>query len=174
MRRSLLGRFPALCALSLDDTAKMGRELAAQVFPGLLISLSGDLGAGKTALVQAIASPLGVRGVKSPTFATEMIHQMANEAHCFVHVDLYRVENVSYLSLQLEEHLEEGALLCVEWGERWTEAPTENRWDISIEKRCPHGRSLDLSAWGGRALAALSRSYTAILSALKEEGPPCR
>ena len=64
-----------LTVASADDMLALGRRLAAVLLPGDLVVLSGDLGAGKTTLVQGIGAGLGVRGpITSPTFVIARVH----------------------------------------------------------------------------------------------------
>jgi tRNA threonylcarbamoyladenosine biosynthesis protein TsaE len=84
------------------------------------VILSGDLGAGKTFLVGAIARALGVDGaVTSPTFA--LVHEYATRRGRLVHADLYRLRGPGLAAevarLGLREQRREGAMLLVEWGE---------------------------------------------------------
>src|SRR6202049_2348514 len=106
---------------SAEETISKGREIAAKLWPPILVLLKGDLGSGKTTLTKGIISGLGAareEDVTSPTFT--LVHVFQN--HCKVyHVDLYRVENFHDLeSLGLEDALEEKAILIIEWSERFT------------------------------------------------------
>jgi tRNA threonylcarbamoyladenosine biosynthesis protein TsaE len=87
-----------------------------------VIALSGDLGAGKTTLVQAVADAVGVHEtVTSPTFGIMNLYPI--EYQCYtklVHIDAYRIEDESEIApLRLEEIiLDTQNLLCIEWPER--------------------------------------------------------
>jgi len=98
----------------------LGATLARVLEPGDLTILSGDLGAGKTFLVRAIARAMGVRGgVPSPTFG--LIHEHETDHATLVHVDLYRLRGEGLAGevarLGLRERRGEGAIVLVEWGE---------------------------------------------------------
>jgi len=88
-----------------------------------VISLSGNLGAGKTTLVQQLARELGIQEtVTSPTF-TIMKSYLVPGPHQFqrlIHIDAYRIESLEELRpLGLENLLlAEGNLICIEWAER--------------------------------------------------------
>lgn len=105
---------------SRGDTRRLGRALAAQVSPGDLLVLEGDLGAGKTFLVRSLARALGVSTsipVTSPTF--ELVHELPARVP-LVHVDLYRLESAPAVdALGLDEHIGRGSVVIVEWGERF-------------------------------------------------------
>lgn len=83
----------------------------------LVVMLSGDLGAGKTTLAQAICRGYGVSGdVTSPTFA--IVHRYVAPRSAVVHIDLFRIENAAELSgLAWDELLSEEALILIEWPE---------------------------------------------------------
>ncbi len=83
-----------------------------------MIALSGDLGAGKTTLAQAICAGYGViEQVTSPTYS--LVHRYDALASAVVHIDLYRLDNYSQLgNLGWDEILSEDALVIVEWPER--------------------------------------------------------
>jgi tRNA threonylcarbamoyladenosine biosynthesis protein TsaE len=102
------------------DTRLLGAAVARALQPGDLAVLSGDLGAGKTFLVRAVARSLGVKGtIPSPTFA--LVHEYSTRRAPLVHVDLYRLRGAGLAAevarLGLRERRGEGAILFVEWGE---------------------------------------------------------
>lgn len=102
---------------SAGETGDLGEALGALALPGDLLLLSGDLGAGKTCLVQGIARGLGVKTVvRSPTFvfATEHMGRMP-----LYHVDLYRVDDPREADgLGLDDYIEGDGVCAVEWAER--------------------------------------------------------
>jgi tRNA threonylcarbamoyladenosine biosynthesis protein TsaE len=106
--------------LKLSDetvTAELGARIAAALRPGDVVALSGELGAGKTALARAILRALGVTGhVPSPTFTLVQSYETPGlRVH---HFDLYRIEAENELpELGLDEAKEEGAVL-IEWPDR--------------------------------------------------------
>jgi len=91
-----------------------GRTLAAP----LVIAISGDLGAGKTTLVQAICAGYGVLDpVTSPTFS--LVHQYRGGPAPVFHLDLYRIGGPADLTnLGWDELLDANAVVLVEWPER--------------------------------------------------------
>ena len=103
---------------SVEETWALARAFAAELKPGDVVCLEGDLGAGKTTFVQGLAAALGVKGrVTSPTFCIVQEHR---GAACFlVHMDLYRLAGEDdVLAIGWEDYLAEGAILAVEWPER--------------------------------------------------------
>ncbi|HEY4510838.1 MAG TPA: tRNA (adenosine(37)-N6)-threonylcarbamoyltransferase complex ATPase subunit type 1 TsaE [Candidatus Paceibacterota bacterium] len=101
--------------------AKLIQSLPARTTASL-IALSGDLGAGKTTLAQAIGRTLGVKEkIPSPTFLVMRSYATHHPRFSrFVHIDAYRVESVDELKLLGFEKIlkEEETLICVEWPER--------------------------------------------------------
>jgi tRNA threonylcarbamoyladenosine biosynthesis protein TsaE len=106
-----------------DETAAVGRDLAAKLSAGDVLLLYGDLGAGKTAFVRGLAEGLGVsRGeVSSPTFT--LIQEYRGGRLPLFHVDLYRIEDSrEFDELGLDE-VAEGGVLAIEWAERLPQPP---------------------------------------------------
>lgn len=122
-----------------DDMRALGWRLAAAVRPGDLIVLSGELGAGKTTLVQGLGEGLGVRGpITSPTFIIARVHPSLTGGPALLHADAYRLGSVSEIDdLDLETSMED-AVTVVEWGEGLVEDLTEDRLEVQIS-RPPEG-----------------------------------
>jgi len=102
---------------SAEQTQRLGMRLGSLVKPGDLICLSGDLGAGKTTLVQGIARGWGsVDQVTSPTFVLVNVYRRTDGLQ-MNHLDAYRLENAaSGEDLDIDELLD-GRPLLVEWPE---------------------------------------------------------
>jgi len=121
---------------SEEETIELGRLLAREVLPPRgVVLLSGNLGAGKTALTKGIAEGRGaasVEEVSSPTFT--LIHEYGDPPRVY-HVDLYRLETPAQAAtLGLEELMDRDALTVIEWGERFPELwPADAVW-IRIEQ----------------------------------------
>jgi tRNA threonylcarbamoyladenosine biosynthesis protein TsaE len=140
----------------LADTAAtlaFGRQLVERLSPDSTLLLMGDLGAGKTCLVQGLASGLGIREpITSPTFALAQHYRPADRAAGgLVHLDLYRLEfpaAADELFAQEEEEARAlGALLAVEWPERLSGLPL-GCWHVRLNMADPAnpdaGRQLEL------------------------------
>ena len=85
--------------------------------PGSVVWLSGDLGAGKTTLVQALARAAGAEPARSPSFA--LVHQYAAPEGMLVHVDCYRLKRPEEaLDLDLAALASRARLTVIEWPER--------------------------------------------------------
>src|SRR5258708_40207759 len=104
---------------SPEDTQGLGETWGRAARAGLVIGLTGDLGAGKTELVKGLARGLGVKArVHSPTFA--LIHEYTDGRLPLFHLDLYRQESPSPIfGAGLEEYLySPHGGTGVGWGER--------------------------------------------------------
>ena len=133
-------------------TERVGRGLAATLRPGDVVTLSGPLGAGKTALARAILRGAGHGGeVPSPTFA--IVQPYDDLPLPIWHCDLYRLEAAPELDeLGLDEVLAEGALL-VEWPERAGAAAWPQALRLFLQFADGGARGLTAqvpAAWKGR------------------------
>ena len=130
-----------------DATHARGIALARELPKGSVLLLSGELGAGKTSLVQGIAAGLGIsEAVTSPTFALAQHYSRPDtpKQPVLVHLDLYRLElpeAADELFAQEEElAAESGALLAVEWPQRLGFSPSV-AWQLQL-LYCHGGRQL--------------------------------
>ncbi|MGW8193434.1 MAG: tRNA (adenosine(37)-N6)-threonylcarbamoyltransferase complex ATPase subunit type 1 TsaE [Desulforhopalus sp.] len=108
-----------LIVKDIDDTEKLGRLLGEHAEPGDVICLDGDLGAGKTALVQAIARGLAVPAncyVTSPSFA--ILHEYVGRLPLY-HMDFYRLQGEEEIEdLGFEEYFYMEGITVIEWSRR--------------------------------------------------------
>lgn len=106
--------------LTLDERGLVdwGEELGAASTAPLMIAISGELGAGKTTLAQAICRGYGVaEAVTSPTYA--IVQQYESPRSPVYHIDLYRLDGASQLTnIGWDDIMAEHALVIVEWPER--------------------------------------------------------
>jgi tRNA threonylcarbamoyladenosine biosynthesis protein TsaE len=128
---------------SEDETIALGRRLAAELPRSGVVLLIGNLGAGKTTLVKGIAEGLGASpadGVSSPTFT--LIHEYGEPTRLY-HIDLYRLEEARQAAaLGLDELIDNGALLLIEWGERFPQLWPKEHWRITLERRGEEEREI--------------------------------
>ncbi|MDA8225208.1 MAG: tRNA (adenosine(37)-N6)-threonylcarbamoyltransferase complex ATPase subunit type 1 TsaE [Betaproteobacteria bacterium] len=103
---------------SETDTLRLGAQLARALRPGLMVYLSGDLGAGKTTLVRGLLREMGWSGpVKSPTYALVEIYSLFN--FDLYHFDLYRFNNaLEWEDSGFGEYCHSGSVCLVEWPEK--------------------------------------------------------
>lgn len=118
---------------SLEKTREFGERLGTILKGGDLISLMGDLGAGKTTLTQSIAKGLGINDyVTSPTFT--LINEYEGKIPLY-HFDVYRLGDVEELyDLGYEEYFYSKGVTIVEWGDKVLEAFPKDRINIEIKK----------------------------------------
>ena len=137
-------------------TQELAGRLARILQPGDLILIEGDLGAGKTTLVQGLARALGVgEAVTSPTFVLMNIYPTA-AGFDLVHVDVYRLDRRSeVVDLALPEMLDDGAVVVVEWGERAAGALPPAHLHIRIDIGEADERVVHLDPRGGEWAARL-------------------
>ncbi len=102
---------------SPEETHRFAAELLKTLGPGSVLALHGELGAGKTCLVQGLARALGItRAVGSPTFT--LINEYPGPLPLY-HIDLYRISGPDEaLALGLDEYLLGAGIVAIEWAER--------------------------------------------------------
>jgi tRNA threonylcarbamoyladenosine biosynthesis protein TsaE len=159
---------PIIPANSLDfisrspqQTQRLGFRLGALLRPGDVLGLSGDLGSGKTTLVQGIAQGWGtIDAVSSPTFVLVNSYRRpdGNRLH---HLDAYRIDSaVEAEDLDLEDLLDSGPLL-VEWVERIDAALPPDRLVIQMTWMADEQRNLVFTPTG--------KHYEQLMTAFKQQ-----
>ena len=138
-------------------TGELGRQIAESLEPGAVIALIGDLGAGKTRLVQAIAVGLGVPvdQVNSPTFT---LVQEYDGRIPLRHCDTYRLRDADeFLDLGLDELLALDGIALIEWADRVKHLLPRDLIRIEIRIVSPTSREFTLIATGKRSRSMLER-----------------
>ena len=104
---------------STAETAALGEQWGRAAESGLVIGLSGDLGAGKTQFVKGLARGLGiVARAHSPTFA--LVNIYSGGRLTLFHWDLYRLDTRQQIAAAgLEDYLNPAGVTVIEWAERW-------------------------------------------------------
>jgi tRNA threonylcarbamoyladenosine biosynthesis protein TsaE len=122
-----------LLAQTESETLAAGRELAAQISPGTIVLLYGDLGAGKTVFVRGLAEGLGLDpdAVSSPTFT--IVQEYRGPALTLQHVDLYRLSPREVEDLALEDLLSPSTVMAIEWAERLNVMPRGPVVEVRLE-----------------------------------------
>lgn len=109
---------------SPQETQKFGTELAQQLQGGSIVLLSGNLGAGKTAVVKGMAIGFGIENeITSPTFTLMNLYEINNSsstAKTLIHVDTYRLKSAQDLiEIGVEDYLGNTSTVCViEWPDK--------------------------------------------------------
>ncbi len=156
------------------DATQSAAGLLAASLPreGLLVVLSGPLGAGKTLFAKGLAQGLGVapEAVTSPTFAICSEYDLA-DGRRLAHLDGYRLESTAELEgAGFLDLLVAGTIVLIEWGERFRDALPADRLEIEISRpdEIPTQRRLDavacgpaasrvLKDWGARLVSRIGR-----------------
>jgi tRNA threonylcarbamoyladenosine biosynthesis protein TsaE len=135
---------------SAEQTRRVGMRLGALLASGDLVCLAGDLGSGKTTLVQGIAAGWGsLDPVSSPTFVLVNLYRRPNGGRLY-HLDAYRLNGAAEAEDLDLEAMQESGPLVIEWADRIQEAlPGECLW-VSLRWVNPEQRDMVLSARGGR------------------------
>ncbi len=111
---------------SVQHTEYYAQHLACCLSSPMIITLSGDIGAGKTTLVRAMLRALGVQDpIKSPTYSLLETYDLPDNAHQFLmpvqchHFDLYRIVDDSELEFMgFRDYFQPNTICCIEWPER--------------------------------------------------------
>lgn len=123
---------------SAEETRVVGQQLAETLLPGTLLCLTGDLGAGKTTLVQGLLEGLGAeRPYVSPTFVIMKQYELPRASAMGIkrvyHADAYRVESKDFTEIGFVEWCADPqGLVILEWPERIADLLPEKRIDIII------------------------------------------
>jgi tRNA threonylcarbamoyladenosine biosynthesis protein TsaE len=131
-----------------DDTRSLGAALAPLLRPRDVVVLTGELGAGKTTLVQGVARGLGAdEHVASPTFT--LVREYTSGRVPLAHVDLYRLEREQeVIDLALDE-LEDGQrVLLVEWGDPVAQLLADDRLRVELTADEDDVRTIRVSTVG--------------------------
>lgn len=145
---------------SPDETIALGREIGRHLRAGDILTLSGDLGAGKTTLTKGIAEGLGIPGdVFSPTFT--IIHEYVGPCPLY-HIDLYRISGEeAVLDLGLDEYFASKGICIVEWGDRLGGLAPKERLDVVLSLEGEDIRRVELTALCDRFLTLLEHLRSA-------------
>jgi tRNA threonylcarbamoyladenosine biosynthesis protein TsaE len=107
----------AMESRSPEETRRLAVALSPLLRPGDVVSLGGDLGAGKTTFVQGLAVGLGIRDrVTSPSFV--LLKEYLGGRYPLIHMDVYRLERMQeVVDLGYDEFLDPSHIVVVEWGD---------------------------------------------------------
>ena len=137
--------------------APLARSLVATLPRPAFVALYGDLGAGKTTFVKAIATAAGIdpATVVSPTFG--LIHEHVGPKVTILHADMYRLVNADDLhEIGWHDAMSRATWAFVEWPERIADALPAERLDVTISIDSPTARSIRLASRGSRHHATVA------------------
>jgi len=127
---------------NLKETLNLGKKFSLKLNPQSIVLLQGPIGAGKTSFVQGIAKGLSIsEDITSPTFS--LSHHYNSGRIPLIHLDLYRLENVSLAKevffSEEEEAIQRQAIVVIEWPEL-IEPIIYDFWKIEISYARNYGR----------------------------------
>lgn len=128
---------------TLKELDRVAKKLADLLEDHSIVSFSGELGAGKTTLIQALCRAMGVSDlVSSPTFA--LVNEYFNgNGESIYHFDLYRIEDPSELfDLGYEDYFFSGNRCFIEWPEKAPELIPDDAAEVKIEVKDDGSRLL--------------------------------
>lgn len=148
------------CTLTLVDAAAthdLGWQLGQVLPPGTVLLLEGELGSGKTTLVQGLGAGLGITdAIDSPTFT--LVNEYLEGRIPLYHLDLYRLSAAEVIDLALETYWDgievEPGIVAIEWAERLP-TPPDRYLQLQLTYDAIAGRQVRLDAIGSWDLSAL-------------------
>lgn len=138
-------------------TETFGQTIGRALTGGETLALSGELGAGKTALVRGIATGIGAppSAVSSPTFV--LIHEYQGRLP-LVHVDLYRLRSDAEAeSTGLRDYFQGDTVTAIEWADKFPDLLPEDRLNITLRHASPTTRTAHLTAHGPQSAQLLAK-----------------
>ncbi|CAN1486838.1 COG3178 Predicted phosphotransferase related to Ser/Thr protein kinases [Rhabdaerophilaceae bacterium] len=169
-----MSRSPSTWQVELPDeraTVAFARRLAAEMAAGDLVTLTGDLGAGKTNFARAMIRAMlndGDVEVPSPTYT--LIQTYEGPRFDIVHADLYRIADPAELAELGWEEAAQNALVLVEWADRAGDVLAVDRLDVSLATTGPTGAGRRMVLTGYGSFAVRLERARAIFSLLDRTG----
>jgi tRNA threonylcarbamoyladenosine biosynthesis protein TsaE len=136
---------------SPEDTQKIGELIGKILHPGDVLALIGELGSGKTTLIQGLARGMGLDkvSVKSPTFI--LLREYPGKT-ALIHIDGYRLEGDSQaIQLDLEWVFSPKKVTVIEWADRLSGCLPEDYLEIRMAHKSSHQRSIAIVSHGNRS-----------------------
>lgn len=122
---------------SLDQLPEAAREFVSLMDDRTVFAFTGEMGAGKTTFINALALALGVdpeEATSSPTFAIINEYRSDTTAELIYHLDLYRLESLDdALDIGIEDYLDSGALCLIEWPDRIADLLPDDTVNVDIK-----------------------------------------
>ncbi|GAP02779.1 ATPase or kinase [Fructobacillus pseudoficulneus] len=114
-------------------TQALAKKLADLVYPGLVVTLQGDLGAGKTTFTQGLAAALGIQSrVKSPTF--NILNTYEEGRIPLYHFDAYLLENAGAADQGFEDYLGTDGVTLIEWPQYMADLLPNDRLEMTFTR----------------------------------------
>ena len=134
------------------DTYELGEKIGQMAKPGMVISLTGDLGVGKTVFTQGLAKGLGIEEpVNSPTFTIVQVYEEGRLP--LYHFDVYRIGDIEEMDeIGYEDYFYGEGVCLIEWADLIREILPEQMCRVTIEKNLEKGfdyRKITLEGFKG-------------------------
>ena len=134
------------------DTYELGEKIGQMAKPGMVISLTGDLGVGKTVFTQGLAKGLGIEEpVNSPTFTIVQVYEEGRLP--LYHFDVYRIGDIEEMDeIGYEDYFYGEGVCLIEWADLIREILPEQMCRVTIEKDLEKGfdyRKITLEGFKG-------------------------
>jgi tRNA threonylcarbamoyladenosine biosynthesis protein TsaE len=128
---------------SREETVLLGERIGRALKAGDVVALSGELGAGKTTLIQGIAKGLGIKDwVTSPTFT--IINEFKGAMDLY-HMDLYRIDAIDEaFQEEMEEYFKKGGVAVIEWAEKARDILPEGTIEINMKILSENKRKIEI------------------------------
>jgi tRNA threonylcarbamoyladenosine biosynthesis protein TsaE len=134
---------------SPEETRQLGTKIGQRIQAGTVVALYGDLGSGKTVLIQGLARGLGV---PNDYYVTSPSYTLINEypaRHAFFHVDLYRINHpIDFEEIGLYEIMHNSGVVAVEWADRLPGDFLGEHVSVKIETLDVESRNIYITAYG--------------------------
>lgn len=126
-----------------DETYRLGKYIGERLPRGSVLSLNGDLGAGKTHMTKGIAEGMGIKDyVTSPSFTILNIYDGVIPLY---HFDVYRIDDIREMyEIGFDEYLYGNGVCVIEWGNMVKELLPENHIDLYIAKLEDNVREIEI------------------------------
>ena len=137
---------------SVEETQAFGEQLGRALRPGDVVALHGELGSGKTTLIQGLARGLGLNpdAVKSPTFV--LMREYRSGPVPLIHIDGYRLEGAPSIAwLDLDLLFSPQKVTVIEWAERFEGLLPEDRVELLLAHVSANRRRLSANGTGARS-----------------------
>lgn len=124
---------------SPEETFEFGRRIGLEAKKGMVVTLTGDLGVGKTLFTQGVAEGLGIdEPVSSPTFTILQVYDTGRLP--FYHFDVYRIADLEEMDeIGFDDYVYGDGICLIEWAELIEDILPKKRMNITIEKDLEKG-----------------------------------
>lgn len=130
-----------------EFTKKLGQKIGSSLFPGAVVCLNGDLGAGKTTMTKSIAQMLGIEeDITSPTFT--IVNEYTDGNIPLYHFDVYRIGSSEEMyEIGFEEYIDSKGICIIEWSNIIEDILPKDRLELLITYE-NEGRMARLTPYG--------------------------